>query len=142
MAVFASLRRWYKAVAFQRGGNWPRIGIPHSLEKLSNACCFARDPAGRTRRHMTFHTLDSGVRRIGVSCELGTHAMARLSAKLRCLHMLDRSISELCPDKHIENGGDPQKPSYATQCCLPIEDSFNVCLKATLSKVNADGNEC
>jgi len=68
--------------------------------------------------------------------------VARLPAELRRLHMFDSSIGKLGPYKQVEGGCDAQEPNYATQCCLPIEDTFNACLKAAFSKVNSNGNEC
>src|SRR5215475_12250083 len=74
--------------------------------------------------------------------EFRSHDVARLTAKLRCFHVLDRTIGQLRTYDHVENGCDGQEPRQAPQRRLPIKNTFTACRSSTFSKINAERNEC
>jgi hypothetical protein len=77
------------------------MGFPDGLKKLPDARGLARNPTGGAWGHVTFHTLDLGVRGIKVGGEFGIHDMARLAAKLGCLHVFHSPIGKLRSNDHV-----------------------------------------
>ena len=59
---------------------------------------------------MTLDALHLGMRRIPIRGYFRIHRVAGFTTELRRLHVLDRSIGKLSSDKHIQKGGDAEKP--------------------------------
>src|SRR5215467_860973 len=101
MAVLTGLTSGDQTVGFHSRRNRSWVAVHHDLEELPSAGRFARDPSCRTWRHVAFHALQLRVRRVLVCYKLRRHDVTRLSAELRCFHVLYGPICELCSDNYI-----------------------------------------
>jgi len=91
---------------------------------------------------VTLNAFHSGMRRILIGGELRFHRMAARPAKLGRLHVLDRPICELRPDKKIREGCDAKKPCQSLHCYLAIKSTLNQMLpNLALTQINADRDE-
>src|SRR5262249_40666721 len=87
-------------------------------------------------------TLHPGMWRVPIGGEFRIHRVAGPSAELGCLHVLDRAISDLGPDKNVEKCGHAEKPSQALQGSLAIECSLSQPFpNLALAQVNTDWNQ-
>src|SRR5947209_19102824 len=81
------------------------------------------------------------VRRAQVGGELRLHDMATLTAELRRVHMLERTIADLRTDEQVHHGHDPEEDSDSAPGVAAVRQSAEMVLQAALRKRNADGNE-
>src|SRR5215470_5888977 len=142
MAVLTGFGGRYESIRLQSGRNRPCVAVSHHFKELPDTRCLACNPTRSPWSNMTFHALQLGVRRILMRHEFRSHDVARLTAKLRCFHVLDRPIGQLRTYDHVENGRDGQEPRQAPQCRLSIKSAFTAYRRSTSSKINAEGNEC